>query len=46
MLGKFPTDGSWAQVAAGESHTCAISDAGEATCWGANNVGQGSVPSY
>jgi alpha-tubulin suppressor-like RCC1 family protein len=31
---------SWAQVAAGQSYTCAIDTAGGLYCWGANDDGQ------
>lgn len=30
----------WAQVASGESHTCGVTTAGEAYCWGAGDRGQ------
>ena len=34
------TTGSWRAVAAGQSHTCGITDDGELYCWGANDRGQ------
>lgn len=38
--------GHWSRLAAGQSHACAISDDGRASCWGANfsgQVGDGTV---
>ena len=35
---SFPSDR--ATVAAGGRHSCALDDAGRATCWGANDLGQ------
>ncbi|MBX3285280.1 MAG: hypothetical protein KF703_08060, partial [Actinobacteria bacterium] len=32
--------GTWAQVDGGSSHTCAVTTAGEAWCWGRDNRGQ------
>jgi alpha-tubulin suppressor-like RCC1 family protein len=52
QLGEGPTDFSpvplqvtalgatVAQVAAGNAHTCAVTQAGELYCWGANSAGQ------
>lgn len=36
-----PGDGSsWADVAAGNTHTCAVTTTGRAYCWGDNGTGQ------
>ena len=32
------------QVSAGDSHTCALDDAGVVTCWGNDEYGQSTVP--
>ncbi|HEU0079256.1 MAG TPA: Ig-like domain-containing protein, partial [Longimicrobiaceae bacterium] len=38
--GTVSTAGSWASVAAGAGHTCALDRAGRAFCWGRNHLGQ------
>jgi uncharacterized protein YjdB len=38
--GTVSTAGSWASVAAGNGHTCALDRAGRAFCWGRNHLGQ------
>ena len=35
-----PSGHTWASIAAGESHTCAVTTAGDAYCWGYNGLGQ------
>ena len=35
-----PSGHTWASIAAGESHTCAVTTAGDAYCWGYNGFGQ------
>jgi alpha-tubulin suppressor-like RCC1 family protein len=39
-----PTTGTFMQVSAGDSHTCAISTKGGLACWGLNTDGQTSAP--
>lgn len=39
-----PPVGSWALVAVGHSHACAVDRLGEPTCWGANYQDATSVP--
>ena len=34
----------WAQVAAGDMHTCAVTTEGEVYCWGDNRYGQTEIP--
>jgi alpha-tubulin suppressor-like RCC1 family protein len=34
------TGGSWVQLSAGQNHTCAVDEAGDAYCWGRNEFGQ------
>ena len=34
----------WAQVAAGNVHTCAVTTEGEVYCWGDNSYGQTDIP--
>ena len=34
----------WAQVAAGNLHTCAVTTEGEVYCWGDNSYGQTDIP--
>jgi alpha-tubulin suppressor-like RCC1 family protein len=35
-----PIAGAWREVAVGPAHTCAVTVAGEASCWGDNGLGQ------
>ena len=44
QLSDAPTWGSWIEVAAGQSHSCAVQDSYEVTCWGNNSSGQLTVP--
>ena len=40
----MPAPGRYVSVSDGLGHTCALTDQGEATCWGWNNLGQAEVP--
>jgi hypothetical protein len=35
-----PAGGDWVQVSAGQYHTCAVDEGGDAYCWGRNEYGQ------
>jgi alpha-tubulin suppressor-like RCC1 family protein len=39
-----PTSGSFARVATGVTHSCALGDDASVTCWGSNAFGEGSPP--
>jgi alpha-tubulin suppressor-like RCC1 family protein len=41
LPGAVASSLTWSSIAAGQSHACAVSDAGVAWCWGANESGQG-----
>lgn len=41
LPGPVASSLTWSSIAAGQSHACAVSDAGVAWCWGANESGQG-----
>jgi alpha-tubulin suppressor-like RCC1 family protein len=40
-----PPDGTFIDIAAGDHHTCALSETGLISCWGKNDRGQASAPS-
>jgi hypothetical protein len=39
-----PPSGTFTSVSAGGSHTCALTVAGEAVCWGSDSYGQSTAP--